>query len=87
MAEVDAAAPGIERLGTGRFRHYRSGRQEGDGRVPGCVVIVDVEFDGPDPGRQRAWVDAVFEALQGDPQPPPGGISAIFTSRRTAHAY
>lgn len=29
----------------------------------GCLVIVEAEFDGPDPARQRAWVDTVFEAL------------------------
>ncbi|MCH6160959.1 antibiotic biosynthesis monooxygenase [Streptomyces marispadix] len=76
--EIDAAVPGIERLGLGRYRHYRGGRAEGDSRVPGCVVTVSVEFDGPDPDRQRAWVDAVFEALRTDPQPPPGGVSAHF---------
>ncbi|MYR63195.1 antibiotic biosynthesis monooxygenase, partial [Streptomyces sp. SID625] len=43
-----------------------------------CLVVVDVEFDGPDPERQRAWVDAVFEALEGDPAPHPGGIAAHF---------
>lgn len=75
---VDAAVPGIERLGLGRYRHYRGGRTDGDARVPGCVVVVGVEFDGPDRRRQRAWVDAVFEALRTDPQPPPGGISAHF---------
>lgn len=78
MEEVDAAVPGIERLGVGRFHRYRSGSREGDTRVPGCVAIVDVEFDGPDPDRQRAWVDTVFEALESDPAPHPGGISAHF---------
>ncbi len=76
--EIDTAVPGIERLGLGRYRHYRSGSREGDPRVPGCVVIVDIEFEGPDPDRQRAWVDAVFEALEGEPNPHPGGISAHF---------
>jgi len=46
--------------------------------VPGCVVIVEVEFEGPDPQRQRAWVDAVFEALESEPAPHPGGIAAHF---------
>lgn len=77
--EIDTAVPGIERLGLGRYRHYRSGtREDGPVPVPGCVVIVDVEFEGPDPERQRAWVDAVFEALAGEPEPHPGGISAHF---------
>jgi hypothetical protein len=76
--EIDTAVSGIERLWLGRYRHYRSGVREGDTRVPGCIVIVDVEFEGPDPERQRAWVDAVFEALESEPNPRPGGISAHF---------
>jgi hypothetical protein len=77
-AEIDAAVPGIERLGLHDFELYRSGVREGDTREPGAVVIVDVEFAGPDAARQRAWVDAVFEALDTDPLPAPGGISAHF---------
>ncbi|OEV30858.1 antibiotic biosynthesis monooxygenase [Streptomyces nanshensis] len=76
--EIDAAVPGIERIEIGRFRHYRSGGMEGDPRTAGCLVIVEAEFDGPDPARQRAWVDAVLEALESDPEPPAGGISAHF---------
>ncbi|WP_122614840.1 antibiotic biosynthesis monooxygenase [Streptomyces sp. Tu 4128] len=77
--EIDTAVPGIERLGLGRYRRYRSGtRENGTAPVPGCVVIVDVEFESPDPGRQRAWVDAVFEALESEPEQRPGGISAHF---------
>ncbi|MET9444922.1 antibiotic biosynthesis monooxygenase [Streptomyces sp. NPDC006610] len=77
--EIDTAVPGIERLRLGRYRHYRSTpRRDTAPPVPGCVVVVDVEFDGPDPERQRAWVDAVFEALASEPEPAPGGISAHF---------
>ncbi|MFD5305962.1 antibiotic biosynthesis monooxygenase [Streptomyces rochei] len=77
--EIDTAVPGIERLWLGRYRHYRSlVRDHGPAPVPGCVVIVDVEFEGPDPDRQRAWVDAVLEALQSDPEPRPGAVSAHF---------
>ncbi|MEV7891884.1 antibiotic biosynthesis monooxygenase [Streptomyces sp. NPDC002817] len=76
--EIDTAVPGIERLWLGRYRRYRSGVREGDTRVPGCIVIVEVEFEGPDPDRQRAWVDAVFEALESEPNPHPGGISGHF---------
>ncbi|MGW0335376.1 antibiotic biosynthesis monooxygenase family protein [Streptomyces sp. NPDC003011] len=76
--EIDTAVPGIERLWLGRYRHYRSEVRDGDTRVPGCVVVVDIEFEGPDPDRQRAWVDAVFEALESEPNPHPGGISAHF---------
>ncbi|WP_406446477.1 antibiotic biosynthesis monooxygenase [Streptomyces sp. NBC_01613] len=76
--EIDTAVPGIERLGLGRYRRYRSGVRDGETRVPGCIVLVDIEFEGPDPDRQRAWVDAVFEALESEPAPHPGGISAHF---------
>ncbi|MEU8704640.1 antibiotic biosynthesis monooxygenase [Streptomyces sp. NPDC048565] len=78
VAEIDAAVPGIERVGLRAFELYRSGAKEDDSRETGCVVSVDVEFDGPDPARQRAWVDAVFEALDSDPAPAPGGIAAHF---------
>ncbi|MFD5893412.1 MULTISPECIES: antibiotic biosynthesis monooxygenase [unclassified Streptomyces] len=78
-AEIDAAVPGIERLGLGSYELYRSGEPaEGDTRVPGCVVIVDVEFDGPDPARQREWTDTVFAALDGDRYEQSAGIAAHF---------
>ncbi|OAR26411.1 antibiotic biosynthesis monooxygenase [Streptomyces sp. ERV7] len=78
-AEIDAAVPGIERVGLHSYELYRSsGPRPGDPRTPGCIVIVDVEFEGPDPERQRAWVDGVFEALATDPDLPPGGVSAHF---------
>ncbi|MCC5034464.1 antibiotic biosynthesis monooxygenase [Streptomyces sp. WAC 00631] len=76
--EIDAAVPGIERVGIAAYELYRSRSLRDPGAVPGCVVVVDVEFDGPDRARQRAWVDAVFEALDGEPQSRPGGISANF---------
>ncbi|MFD7059545.1 antibiotic biosynthesis monooxygenase [Streptomyces sp. NPDC059906] len=78
--EIDTAVPGIERLDLGRYRRYRSTRREDPAAavVPGCIVIVDIEFEGPDPDRQRAWVDAVFEALESEPDPRPGGLSAHF---------
>ncbi|MFF7858569.1 antibiotic biosynthesis monooxygenase [Streptomyces sp. NPDC007904] len=75
--EIDTAVPGIERVALHRYRHYRSGAREG-GPVPGCVVVVDVEFEDADAERARDWVDAVFEALESDPEPHPGGISAHF---------
>ncbi|MEW2069202.1 antibiotic biosynthesis monooxygenase [Streptomyces sp. NPDC007346] len=78
-ADIDAAVPGVERLGLHTYELYRSGLQpEGDTRVPGCVVIVDVEFAGPDPARQRDWVDGVFEALADDAHPPAGAVAAHF---------
>ncbi|WP_351225278.1 antibiotic biosynthesis monooxygenase [Streptomyces sp. NPDC002133] len=81
-AEVDAAVPGIERLGPHAYELYRSGRRApGDQRVPGCVVIVEVDFDGPDAARLRDWVDAVFAALENDPYTHPGGMAAHFHIR------
>ncbi|MFI2782088.1 antibiotic biosynthesis monooxygenase [Streptomyces sp. ALB3] len=77
-AEVDAAVPGIGRTEPHTFERYRSGALGGGTREPGCVVIVDVEFAGPDPARQRDWVDAVFEALESEPEPVPGGLTAHF---------
>ncbi|MEV6122355.1 antibiotic biosynthesis monooxygenase [Streptomyces sp. NPDC052077] len=80
LDEIDTAVPGIERHGLRRYRRYRSGTSATgpEAPVPGCVVIVDVEFESPDPQRQRDWVDAVFEALAADPEPHTGGISAHF---------
>ncbi|MFD7440215.1 antibiotic biosynthesis monooxygenase [Streptomyces sp. NPDC059909] len=81
-AEVDAAVPGIERLGLHAYELYRSGRRiPDDHRVPGCVVIVEVDFEGPDAARQRDWIDAVFAALESDPYPHPGGMAAHFHTR------
>ncbi|MDI3404865.1 antibiotic biosynthesis monooxygenase [Streptomyces cavernicola] len=82
-AEIDAAVPGIERQGLAKYEPYRGrslnerAERADSARVPGCIVIVDVRFTGPDPARQRAWVDSVFAALDGD-EPHPGGISAHF---------
>ncbi|GGZ43850.1 antibiotic biosynthesis monooxygenase [Streptomyces inusitatus] len=73
-AEIDAAVPGIRRLALDSYELYRSHTsREDDPRVPGCVVIVEVEFEGPDPERQRGWVDTVLSALASDPATAPGG--------------
>ncbi|WNI25456.1 antibiotic biosynthesis monooxygenase [Streptomyces sp. ITFR-16] len=78
-AEIDAAVPGIERIALHTYELYRFGTPGGpDAVAPGCVVIVDVEFEGPDPARQRDWVDTVFEALGTDPAPAPGGLAGYF---------
>lgn len=77
-AEIDAAVPGIERVGLHRYAPPYRSTGPTDDRIPGCVVIVDVEFDGPDPDRQRDWVDGVFEALETDPAPATGGIAGHF---------
>lgn len=80
-AEIDAAVPGIERVRLDKYELYRSGSvNEGavEPRVPGCIVTVEVDFDGPDPARQRDWVDSVFQAIATEEHIHPGGISAHF---------
>jgi heme-degrading monooxygenase HmoA len=77
VEQIDRAVPGIERSGPDNYRLYRSGVRP-DAPVPGCVVIVSVEFDGPDEQRQKRWVDTVFEALEAEIEPHPGGISGHF---------
>ncbi|MCH0539600.1 antibiotic biosynthesis monooxygenase [Streptomyces sp. MUM 203J] len=78
-AEIDAAVPGIDRATFAVYELYRGGaRGAEDARVPGGVVIVDVEFDGPGPARQRAWADALSEALGGDREQCPGVLSGHF---------
>ena len=59
------------------YRLYRS-RTRPDPPAPGCVVVVSVEFDGPDEQRSRRWVDTVITALEAEKEPHPGGISAHF---------
>jgi hypothetical protein len=77
--EIDRAVPGIERIGLGRYRRYRSlERAAGDTRVPGLVVTVEIEFEAAAAGRRSAWVDLVLEALADDPAGNPGLISAHF---------
>ncbi|MEU1347195.1 antibiotic biosynthesis monooxygenase [Streptomyces sp. NPDC005776] len=75
-AEIDAAVPGIERRGPHTYELYRSSSP--GGREPGCVVVVDVEFEAADKARQRDWVDGVFEALGTDPAPAVGGLAGHF---------
>ncbi|MDT9687717.1 antibiotic biosynthesis monooxygenase [Streptomyces sp. P9(2023)] len=83
-AEIDAAVPGIVRVGIHRYAPpFRSAvlSEQSAASVPGAVALVDVEFDGPDSGRQRAWVDAVSAAIDDDAtgtRPARGGIAAHF---------
>jgi quinol monooxygenase YgiN len=75
---IDAAVPGIARHAVVSYRLYRSTAPDSTRRTPGCIVVVSVEFDGPDEQRQRRWVDAVFDALAAETEPHPGGIAAHF---------
>jgi Antibiotic biosynthesis monooxygenase len=77
VEQIDRAVPGIERSGPVNYRLYRSGVRP-DAPVPGCIVIVSVEFDGRDEQRQKRWVDTVFEALEAETELHPGGISGHF---------
>ncbi|WP_406639849.1 hypothetical protein [Amycolatopsis sp. WGS_07] len=76
-----AADPELVRRVSGgepvEYRLYRSGMRE-NSAIPGCVVVVSVEFDGADAQRQRRWVDTVFGALASEDKPVPGGISGHF---------
>ncbi|RZQ61997.1 antibiotic biosynthesis monooxygenase [Amycolatopsis suaedae] len=79
--EILAEVPEIERHGVDDYTLYRGGRTEGDTRVAGIIVLVTMIFDGPDPARQREWVDSVFAALDADRAGgtlPEGGIAAYF---------
>lgn len=76
-ARLKAAIPALAPAAPLFYRRYRSGTRP-DAPEPGCIVAVSVEFDGPDEARQRAWVDAVFDALASEPEPPAGGIGAHF---------
>lgn len=75
---VDEAVPGIVRHGVVRYRWYRTFGPQPDAapRIPGCIIVVNIGADGPQ--RQRQWVDAVLEALQGEEQPHAELISAHF---------
>ncbi|MEW2391465.1 antibiotic biosynthesis monooxygenase [Streptomyces venezuelae] len=60
--EIDAAVPGIERLGLNKTRLYRSWEGSG-GDGSGTVAIALTDFESPDPEGQRAWSDRAVEAL------------------------
>lgn len=77
--EIDTAVPGIERLGLGRYRHYRSReRATGDVRTPGLVVVVRIDFEPDAAGRRADWIDHVLQALADDPVGHRGLLSAHF---------
>ena len=77
-ARLQEAVPGLTLTPPVFYRRYRSGTPSRRAAMPGCIVVVSVEFDGPDEARQRAWVDTVFDALAAEPSPPAGGIGAHF---------
>ncbi|CAL9609560.1 hypothetical protein SUDANB145_05589 [Streptomyces sp. enrichment culture] len=73
--EIDAAVPGIERLGLGRYRrHGGLERAAGDTRVPGLVVVVRAEFAPEAAERRAGWTDRLLGTIERGP----GLISAHF---------
>ncbi|MBH5336953.1 antibiotic biosynthesis monooxygenase [Streptomyces pactum] len=64
--EIDAAVPGIERVGLSRYRLYRSHVPDPVRRAatePGLIVTVDIHFDAATAGRRTEWIDTVIGAL------------------------
>lgn len=61
--------------GPPRYRLYRSLAEEGETRVPGCLITAAFDVDGPE--RQRYFTDAVI-AAQPKEGGHPGAISAHF---------
>ncbi|GAA2257040.1 antibiotic biosynthesis monooxygenase [Streptomyces indiaensis] len=77
--EIDTAVPGIERVGLGRYRRYRSReRAVGDARVPGLIVTVRIDFEDGTRERREEWVDLVVKGLGDDPAGHAGLLSAHF---------
>jgi hypothetical protein len=77
--EIDTAVPGIERVGLGRYRRYRSlERAAGDVRVPGLIVAVRIDFEDGARERREEWVDLVLKAAGDDPEGDAGLIAAHF---------
>lgn len=86
--EIDTAVPGIERLGLGRYRRYRSATRE-DGAaaaVPGCVVIVDVEFEDPTPSGSAPGSTPSSRPWRASRTRTPGASPPTSTSAPTARA-
>jgi hypothetical protein len=75
---IDEVVPGIERDGLAVYDLYRSHLAAGPTPATGCVVIVTIDFEGPDRDRQAHWVDDVVAALESEPEPTPGLIAAHF---------
>ncbi|MDP8930900.1 MAG: antibiotic biosynthesis monooxygenase [Actinomycetota bacterium] len=80
FASIQAAVGGrIDRHDLATYDLYRSFHSTSDldkARARGCIVVVDIFLEGPNPATQRAWVDAVFDAL--DAEAPTGLIAAHF---------
>lgn len=82
LAEVDAVVPGIERAGETPYLLYRSaftpGARGPQAPVPGCVIAVSIEFEGPDEERLRRWVDGWFRGDESEVDDFDGLLAAHF---------
>ncbi|MEW2452982.1 antibiotic biosynthesis monooxygenase [Streptomyces albus] len=76
--EVDAAVPGIERVGVASGLLRRSTPVHGPAAEATCVVLATRKFDSPDAARADRLVDAVSESGAGVP-PADGLLSAHFS--------
>jgi heme-degrading monooxygenase HmoA len=77
VRRIDDAVPGIERYEITLYRLYRSAFTFGPQQVPGCVVLVSVEFEGADEQRQQKWVDTAI-TVDAESEPQLAGISGHF---------
>jgi hypothetical protein len=78
LQTIDELVPGIERDGLAVYDLYRSHLTAAPAPSTGCVVIVSIDFEGPDRHRQAHWVDTVVTALETEPEANPGLIAAHF---------
>jgi hypothetical protein len=53
-----------------------------EGGEPGCLVVVRQPLVRPDRDALREWVSTVLRALDGDPSPPAGLLTANFFASR-----
>jgi hypothetical protein len=75
-----AAAAARRRSVSAEYRLYRSHQNIPQDTTPRfrSIVIVTIDFDGPDGQRLRRWIDGVVDALEAEPHPIPGMIRAHF---------
>lgn len=57
-------------------------RSPSPGEAPGCLVVVRQPLRRPDREAQRDWVSTVLRALEGEPAPPQGLLTANFFATR-----